>query len=58
LRAHRDETNKEIARSFDAKEISEDQKFKLKEETQKNVDSANKEIENILDKKIKELEEV
>ena len=58
LRAHRDEINKEIGRSFDAKEISEDQKFKLKEEIQKSVDSVNKEIENILDKKIKELEEV
>lgn len=58
LRAHRDEINKEIGHSFDAKEINEDQKFKLKEEIQKNVDSVNKEIENILDKKIKELEEV
>jgi len=58
LRAHRDETNKEIGRSFDAKELNEDQKFKLKEEIQKSVGSVNKEIENILDKKIKELEEV
>ena len=58
LRAHRDEINKEIGRSFDAKEISEDQKFKLKEEIQKNVDSVNQEIENILDKKIRELEEI
>ncbi len=58
LRAHRDEINKEIGRSFDAKEISEDQKFKLKEEIQKSVDSVNQEIESVLDKKIKELEEV
>ncbi|MFA5083909.1 MAG: ribosome-recycling factor [Candidatus Paceibacterota bacterium] len=58
LRAHRDESNKEIGQSFDAKEISEDQKFKLKEEIQKNVDSVNQEIENILGKKIKELEEI
>ena len=58
LRSHRDEINKEIGRSFDVKEISEDQKFKLKEEIQKNVDSTNQEIENILDKKIKELKEI
>ncbi|MDP3052807.1 MAG: ribosome-recycling factor [bacterium] len=58
LRNNRDEVNKEIGRSFDAKELNEDQKFKLKEEIQKNVDSVNQEIENILDKKIKELEEV
>lgn len=58
LRHQRDEANKEITRSFEAKEISEDQKFKLKEETQKNVDSANQEIEDILNKKTKELQEV
>jgi len=58
LRTHRDEINKEIGGAFDAKEISEDQKFKLKEEIQKNVDSVNQEIENILTKKIKELQEI
>ena len=58
LRTHRDETNKAVGVSFDNKQISEDQKFKLKEEIQKSVDSTNKEIESILDKKIKELEEI
>jgi ribosome recycling factor len=58
LRHQRDEINKEIARAFDAKEISEDQKFKLKEEVQKKVDSVNQEIEDILAKKTKELQEV
>lgn len=58
LRHQRDETNKEITRSFEAKEISEDQKFKLKEEAQKNVDKVNQEIEDILNKKTKELQEV
>jgi len=58
LRNHRDETNKEVARSFEAKELNEDQKFKLKENIQKNVDFVNQEIENILAKKIKELEEI
>lgn len=58
LRNQRDEINKEVAQSFESKEISEDQKFKLKEEIQKNVDLTNKEIENILDRKIKELQEI
>ena len=58
LRAHRDEINKEIGRSFDDKEMSEDQKFKLKEEIQKSVDAVNQEIENILDKKTEELQEI
>lgn len=58
LRHQRDEINKEITRTFDAKEISEDQKFKLKEEAQKKVDSVNQEIEDILNKKTKELQEV
>lgn len=58
LRNHRDEINKEITASFDAKEVNEDQKFKMKDEIQKNVDSVNKEIESILEKKIKELEEI
>ena len=58
LRNQRDETNKKVTQSFDSKEINEDQKFKLKEEIQKNVDSVNKDIENILNKKIKELQEI
>lgn len=58
LRNHRDDANKEVTRSFEAKEINEDQKFKLKEEVQKNVDLVNQEIENILTNKTRELEEV
>jgi len=58
LRHQRDETNKEITHSFDAKEITEDKKFKLKEENQKNTDEINKQIEEILAKKTKELQEV
>lgn len=58
LRHQRDEINKEIMRSFEVKEINEDQKFKIKEEAQKNVDFVNQEIENILVKKIKELQEI
>lgn len=58
LRHQRDEINKEITHSFETKEINEDQKFKLKEEAQKKVDSVNQEIENILSQKTKELQEI
>lgn len=57
LRAERDETNKKIQRACDAKEISEDRKFKLKEQVQKAVDKANGEIEAMLGNKIKEINE-
>lgn len=58
LRNHRDEANREIGRQFEAKAIGEDQKFKLKEEVQEDIDAANREIENILTQKIKELTEL
>ena len=56
LRHLRDESNKSVQKSFEANEINEDQKFKLKEEIQKAVDKSNGEIENILENKIKEIE--
>ena len=55
LRILRDEFNKKINNQFENKEISEDQKFKLKEKVQKIVDDANKEIENISENKIREI---
>lgn len=57
IRHIRDETNKKIGNQEEKKEISEDQKFKLKEQVQKNIDATNKEIEAILEKKIKEINE-
>lgn len=57
IRGIRDEENKEIGRQFDSKEISEDEKFKLKEKVQGIIDKTNGEIENILESKIKEIEE-
>lgn len=57
IRSVRDEINKEISRQLEEKEISEDQKFKLKEKVQQNVDKVNEEIEKILENKIKEIEE-
>jgi len=55
LRILRDEFNKKINNQFENKEISEDQKFKLKEKVQKIVDDANKEIENLSENKIREI---
>lgn len=57
IRNIRDEANKEINRRFGDKKISEDEKFKLKEEVQKLIDKSNEEIEKILGNKIKEIEE-
>jgi len=55
LRHLRDETNKRIQKSFDGHEVNEDQKFKLKEEIQKETGKTNEEIEKILANKIKEI---
>ncbi|MFA5386386.1 MAG: ribosome recycling factor [Candidatus Paceibacterota bacterium] len=55
LRTLRDEFNKKVTVQFDNKEISEDEKFKLKEKIQKTTDETNKEIENISENKIKEI---
>lgn len=55
LRHFRDEINKKIQKSFDGGEINEDQKFKLKEEVQKETEKAGDEIEKILEGKIKEI---
>lgn len=57
IRGARDEVNKEINRQFEAKKISEDEKFRLKEQVQKNIDKVNGEIEKILENKIREIEE-
>ena len=57
VRARRDEVNKRLKAAEDAKELSEDQLFKLKERVQKAVDETNKQIEGMLDGKIKELAE-
>ena len=57
VRHLRDEENKKINFSEQEGEINEDDKFRLKEETQKMIDKANKDIEIMLDNKIKEIEE-
>lgn len=55
IRGSRDEANKEIKKMEEAKELSEDAAFKKKEEIQKATDKINKEIESLLDGKIKEI---
>ncbi len=57
LRALRDEANKKIDSAFKAKTISEDQKFKAREQVQKAVDKLNAEVETLLAGKIKEISE-
>ena len=57
IRTMRDESNKKTANLFNEKEINEDQKFKLKERIQETVDGVNGKIEDLLNKKIKEISE-
>lgn len=57
IRGLRDEINKEISRQFEEKKIGEDEKFKLKEQVQENIDKVNGEIDKILEDKIGEIEE-
>lgn len=57
LRLARDGANKDAQTSFDDKEIGEDMKFKLKEEIQKQTEETNKLIEEVLSRKIAEIQE-
>lgn len=57
IRHLRDEENKKINQLEQEGKINEDDKFKLKEEAQKMIDKANKDVEAMLENKIKEIEE-
>lgn len=57
IRGKRDEAMKKMKTMQDDKELTEDQAFKAKERIQKIVDSGNKRIEDLLEQKLKELEE-
>lgn len=57
IRALRDDYFKKIKREEDDGEISEDEKFRLRDRLQKNIDSENKEIEEALENKIREIQE-
>jgi ribosome recycling factor len=57
VRSRRDDAMKKAKTAQDAKQLSEDQVFTLKEKLQKTVDEANKRIEGLLDEKLAELAE-
>lgn len=57
VRGARDEANKKIDAAEKEKSITEDDKFSLKKKTQELTDRANKEIEEHLATKIKEIQE-
>ncbi len=56
IRSHRDEVMKEVKMAGDDGDLSEDQVFKLKEKIQSKVEEANKKVEEVVDKKLKEFE--
>lgn len=55
VRGARDEANKETRKMEEDKKLSEDAAFKQKEETQKAIDRTNKEIEDLLNRKLGDL---
>jgi len=55
VRGARDEVMKEIKKMEEEKNITEDQEFKLKERVQKLVQGTNQELEDLLNKKIIEI---
>jgi ribosome recycling factor len=55
VRVARDEVWKDIQEQEKAKAMSEDEKFRCKEEMQKKVDKANEELEQVFEKKEKEM---
>lgn len=55
IRQKRDEILEEINKAFERKEISEDEKFKMKENLQKEISDFNKKIEELAEEKIKEI---
>ncbi|MDP3975087.1 MAG: ribosome recycling factor [Candidatus Jorgensenbacteria bacterium] len=56
VRHARDEANKKIHKLLDDGEITEDQKFKLKEDVQKATDAWNKSAETAMETKAKEIQ--
>jgi ribosome recycling factor len=58
IRKWRDELLKEIQNKFNEKEISEDDKFKAKDDIQEVVDKYNKKIDELAERKTKEIMEI
>jgi ribosome recycling factor len=57
VRTTREDANKRIEREASTKTISEDDKFSLKKKIQDATDKANKQIEELLERKTKEISE-
>ncbi len=57
IRHARDEANKDIERRENESEITEDERFKEREDVQKTVDGGNEDIEKFLEEKIAEIKE-
>ncbi len=57
VRNERDVTNKIIERSFQEKALTEDARFKLKKQVQEAIDKINKDIDALVEKKVKEVQE-
>ena len=57
IRLSRDEINKKIKRAEEEKQMGENESFKLKEKVQKMVEATNKQIEELMEGKIKEINE-
>lgn len=55
VRHARDEANKRVQRAFDEKEITEDQKFRLKEDIQEATDEWNRKVEEVVERKVGEI---
>lgn len=57
VRSLRDDENKRVTREAEEGNLTEDEKFKLKEQIQAIVDKGNKELDQLLEKKIIEINE-
>lgn len=57
VKAARDEAMKELERQFKASEVSEDEKFTMKEKIQKSIDDMNSKLESQYVRKEKELQQ-
>ena len=57
IRSFRDEVLKKIKSQTEKGELTEDDRFELKEKIQKIIDTTNQEIEEVVESKIKEIKE-
>lgn len=57
VRSLRDDENKRVAREAEEGNLTEDEKFRLKEQIQSIVDKGNKELDQLLEKKTQEIME-